>query len=76
MAHHRFAVGESVRLSNRRGLSTRLGETYRITRRLPERDSSPQYRIRSEAEAYERVATEDILEPVTDSAARDPSTEG
>ena len=64
MLPHRFAVGQSVRLSNRHGLSTRAAETYRITRTLLERDYSPQYRIRSDAESHERVATEDILEAV------------
>lgn len=69
MAQHRFTVGQSVRLSNRRGLSARADETYRITGALPERDNSPQYRIRSEAESHERMATEDILEPIDAPAA-------
>ena len=71
MASHRFAIGQSVRLSNRHGLSTKAAETYRITRTLPERDNSPQYRIRSEAETHERVATEDILEAVEPPSAQD-----
>jgi hypothetical protein len=74
MAPHRFAVGQFVRLSNRHGLSTKAAETYRITRMLPERDNSPQYRIRSEAESHERVATEDILEAVD--APHDPTATG
>ena len=73
MATHRFAVGQSVRLSDRRGLSTRAAEIYRITRMLPERDNSPQYRIRSDAESHERVAKEEILESVDQSLAEDVS---
>jgi hypothetical protein len=71
MAPHRYAVGQFVRLSNRHGLSAKAAETYRVTRTLPERNNSPQYRIRSEAEQHERVATEDILEPAD--APEDPT---
>jgi hypothetical protein len=73
MVTHRFAVGQSVRLSDRRGLSTKAAETYRITRTLPERDNSPQYRIRSDAESHERVAKEEILESVDQPLAEDAS---
>jgi hypothetical protein len=73
MVAHRFVVGQSVRLSDRRGLSSKAAETYRVTRTLPARDNSPQYRIRSDAESYERVAKEDILEAAEEAHARDPS---
>jgi len=74
MPSHRFAVGQLVRLSNRHGLSTKAAETYQITRTLPERNNSPQYRIRSEAETHERVATEDILELLDE--PQDPTAAG
>jgi len=62
MTAHRFIVGQSVRLRTKFGLSPATAEVYRITGRLPERNNSPQYRIRSDAERHERVATEDDLE--------------
>lgn len=62
MPGHRFAVGQTVRLTNRIGLARDTAETYRITAQLPERDTFPQYRIRSDDERHERVATEDSLE--------------
>ena len=60
-AAHRFAIGQSVWLKNRFGMSPRTAETYRITGTLPARDNSPQYRIRNDDERHERVATEDSL---------------
>lgn len=64
MSPHRFAIGQSVRLRNRFGQSTTTAETYRITGTLPEKDNSPQYRIRNDSERHERVMTEDSLEVV------------
>jgi hypothetical protein len=64
MPAHRFVIGQSVRLKSRVGLSPRTAELFRITARLPERDRSPQYRIRSNDERHERVTTEDSLEEV------------
>jgi hypothetical protein len=64
MPGHRFAVGQTVHLATKFGLSPRTAETYVITRLLPPRDELPQYRIRSEEERHERVTTEDLLEPV------------
>lgn len=64
MPAHRFAIGQSVRLKTRVGLSPRTAELFWITARLPERDRSPQYRIRSNDECHERVTTEDSLEEV------------
>jgi hypothetical protein len=62
LAIHRFAVGQSVRLKSTFGLPTGTPSTYRVTAILPERNNSPQYRIRSDEERYERVTTEDNLE--------------
>jgi len=66
MPAHRFAIGQSVRLRTRFGLSPRTAEIFRITGTLPERGNSPQYRIRSDDERHERVTTEDSLEEIED----------
>lgn len=66
MSSHRFAIGQSVRMSNKFGPSPSTAETYRITAILPAReDNSPQYRIRNDDERHERVTTEDSLEEIT-----------
>lgn len=60
-ATHLFILGQSVRL---RGGFANNAAIYRITATLPPRDDSPQYRIRNDEERYERVTTQDSLEPV------------
>ena len=62
MSAHRFAIGQSVHLRRRFGLSPHTAENYRITGLLPAMDNSPQYRIRSDDERHDRVVTEDSLE--------------
>ncbi len=62
---HLFAIGQQVRLSGQRGPA----ETYQVIGTLPPRDNSPQYRVRNEEERYERVITENLLEPANVSAA-------
>lgn len=72
MSAHRFAIGQPVRLKTRFGLPKYAPETYRITGTLPERDNSPQYRVRNENEVHERVMTEDDLvemDPATKSTS-------
>ncbi|MEP9373297.1 hypothetical protein [Mesorhizobium sp. KR1-2] len=59
MSLHRFAIGQSVHFKNRQSDTT--GGVYRITATLPERDNSPQYRIRNDGERHERVTTENTL---------------
>ena len=63
-AVHRFTVGQMVRMRSRSGVFPKTDEVFRITRTLPARDNLLQYRLRSEGENYERVATEDSLELV------------
>ena len=58
---HRFALGEAVRLKD--GFRT-LGAVFVVTAKLPPKDGSPQYRIRNEAERFERMAMQSSLEPV------------
>jgi hypothetical protein len=61
---HLFAIGQTVRMKSRGGLLQKTAELFEIKSRLPVKDGSPQYRIRSEQETHERVTTEDNLEPV------------
>jgi hypothetical protein len=63
MPLRRFALGQSVRLVTNAGISRKVAGSYRVTRFLPERDSSPQYRLMSEDGLHERVAMEDSIEP-------------
>ncbi|AEH86794.1 hypothetical protein LB577_17820 [Mesorhizobium sp. B283B1A] len=60
---HLFAVGQTVRMKGRGGLLLKTADLFEIKSRLPVKDGSPQYRIRSEHETHERVTTEDNLEP-------------
>lgn len=60
---HLFAIGQTVRMKSRTGLVQKTAELFEIKSRLPVKDGSPQYRIRSEQETHERVTTEDNLEP-------------
>jgi hypothetical protein len=61
---HLFAIGQAVRLRGGFGKLPQDAEIYRITGRLPPRGDSLQYRIRNDDERYERVTTQDSLEPV------------
>ena len=63
-ATHLFTTGQIVRLKGGVPLASQSANTYRITGTLPPRGDSPQYRIRNDDERYERVATQDSLEPV------------
>lgn len=64
MHEHRFSVGQSVRMPNRLGTLKTGDLLFTVTGRMPARDRSPQYRIRSEEERHERVVTEDMLEAI------------
>ncbi|GLK84454.1 hypothetical protein [Ancylobacter defluvii] len=64
-ATHLFAIGQIVRLRGGYGVyPAKSGDIYRVTGTLPPRGGSPQYRIRNEGEHFERVTTEDDLEPI------------
>ena len=60
---HKFTRGQRVRLSpTRRGLSAGSGSSFKILATLPiERSGEIRYRIKSEAENFERVADESTL---------------
>jgi hypothetical protein len=74
-AIHLFAVGQTVRLKSNFGMhSTGNTEIYRVTGTMPPKAGSPQYRIRNDDERYERVTTQDDLEPVCDLLSGDNPT--
>lgn len=68
---HLFAVGQTVRLKGGFGRIAQATDLYQITATLPPRGTALQYRIRSDEERHERVATQDSLEPVDTSSATD-----
>lgn len=61
---HLFRIGQAVRLRGRFGVVRSTEDIYVVTATLPPLGDRPQYRIRSDDERYERVATQDNLEPV------------
>ncbi|WP_075223173.1 hypothetical protein [Acuticoccus yangtzensis] len=61
---HLFEVGQTVRFRNRLDRPPGSAELFRVTRVLPPVGEALQYRIRNEAEPYERVVTEDRLDRV------------
>jgi hypothetical protein len=65
MREHRFSIGQSVRMANRFGPVKTDELFFTVTGRMPEKDNSPQYRIRSDEERHERVASEDMLQAIT-----------
>ena len=67
MPAHQFALGQAVRMKRSLGFSPTLPGSFRITGMLPERNNSPQYRMRSDSEQHDRVVTEADLE-ATDTA--------
>ncbi len=66
---HLFVVGQAVRFKSAFGLKAGPTEIYHVTRTLPPRGNSPQYRIRNDEERHERVTSQDDLEGI-------PSTQG
>lgn len=58
VATHKFAVG--ARVVQNRARSERL--SFRVTRLLPDGGEGLQYRIKSDRDGQERVATESSLE--------------
>lgn len=62
---HLFTVGQIVHLTSEVGVSSQTAGPYRIVAVLPPTaGDSPQYRIRADAEPYERVTTQERLAPV------------
>lgn len=61
MSLHRYDLGQAVHLSSSFGRAIDPATIFRVTRQLPPLGNDPQYRVRSEDERHERVATEDSL---------------
>jgi hypothetical protein len=64
-ATHLFKLGQAVRLKGGLWSSNNI---YLITAKLPPSGESPQYHIRSDAEKFERMATQANLELVSPAA--------
>jgi hypothetical protein len=58
-----YKVGQDVRLNGGSMERLHAAGVYRITGRLPIEGDTPKYRIRSEDERHERVASQDTLVP-------------
>ena len=61
---HLFTVGQAVRIKGGFARPALAADIYHITGTLPPRGDSLQYRIRNDDERYDRVTTQDSLEPV------------
>ena len=59
---HRFKIGDSVRMASTMSARTASAHQFKVVRQLPERGGEVQYRIKSDAEAFERVAVESALQ--------------
>lgn len=64
MREHRFAVGQKVRVPDRSWAMRTADLIFTVIGKMPEKDRSPQYRIRSDDERHERVVTEDMIEAI------------
>ncbi len=59
---HRFSAGQRVRLRSGRGAPATASGSFKILSALPiEREGEVRYRIKSEAETFERIADETNL---------------
>ena len=58
MSVHKFKVGQMVVFSPMRSGMPSSGHDYKIIRLTPPEDGNPMYRIKSNNEAFERVAKE------------------
>ncbi len=59
---HKYSIGQAVYFTSSMGGRTGSSGSYRVVRLLPPEGDDYQYRIKSIAEAYERVARESQLE--------------
>ncbi|QBR71025.1 hypothetical protein CU048_06730 [Beijerinckiaceae bacterium] len=61
MAQHLYAIGQHVNFDGQIGSQMKPAGTFIVTKLLPPLGVEFQYRIKSEREAYERVAIEPQL---------------
>ena len=62
LKEHKFSIGQTVYFASRPIGQMAVNGTYRIVKLLPSDGYDYQYRIKSAAEAFERVAKEHQLE--------------
>ncbi len=65
MTPHAFNIGQAVRLKGDFLQRSPKLAVYQIVGKLPPLGEIPQYRIRSEGEPHDRIATQDRLEATT-----------
>jgi hypothetical protein len=58
VAAHLYKVGQVVRYSPGRAVSVAAAREYKVVRQLPSESGQNQYRIKSVAEVFERIALE------------------
>ncbi len=61
MARHKYKIGQRVSFSPGRTSLAASGRDYKVVRLLPEQNGLNQYRIKSIAETFERMALESEL---------------
>lgn len=66
---HRFRAGDKVSLTETAGTLANRGQRFRVEATMPARDGEFQYRIRGEAEGFDRVASETMLTAAAQSEA-------
>lgn len=64
MAQTKFSVGQRVSVL-RSGAFSALSGAYRIVLPLPHESGAQQYRVRNDAEAYDRILDEARLEAIS-----------
>lgn len=70
---HLYVVGQVVRLRTAGPRTARTAEIFRITGKLPANGGRLQYRLRNMTERFERVVTQDTIEPLIASNSSAPS---
>lgn len=63
MLPHKFKTGQDVYFSAGKGSLLGVSSRYKIVRQLPVEGGEIRYRIKSQAESFERVAKESELRP-------------
>jgi hypothetical protein len=58
MSMHKYKVGQTVEFTPLRSGVPASARDYKIVRLQPPEDGNPTYRIKSSAEAFERIAKE------------------
>lgn len=71
-AAHMYVVGQVVRMRDDTARTARSADIFRITPKLPPDDGLPQYRLKNTTERFERVATQDAIEPLALSRSAEP----